>query len=105
EKQKEINARYEKYESDRKLFKLDENENVVFYDNTTIPRPRDRKIEEEPEDYDTFLREKYGPVIEEYYKKNRELQEKASQDKTILLPPHKQQPELPPHKPQLALPP
>ena len=64
-----LNNIHNKYKSDRKLCQKDENGNVICYDNTTRPRPREREIGEDPKEYEKFLNEKYGPIIEDYYKK------------------------------------
>ena len=64
-----LNNKHNKYKSDRKLFLKDENGNVICYDNTTIPRPREREFGEDVKTYHKFLNEKYGPAIEDYYKK------------------------------------
>ena len=80
ENQIALNNIHNKYKSDRKLFQKDENGNVICYDNTTIPRPREREIGEDPKEYEKFLNEKYGPIIEDYYKKQ---EKKDNQQKRI----------------------
>lgn len=69
ENQAKINNIHNKYISDRKVFEKDENGNVICYENSQIPRPRDRKIGEDPKAYEQFLQKEFAPVIETYYKK------------------------------------
>lgn len=64
-----INNIHDKYKKDRIVFQKDENGNVVCYDNTTLPRPREREVGENPKDYEKFLVDEYGPRIEDYYEK------------------------------------
>ena len=71
ENQIKLNNIHNKYKSDRKLFQKDENGNIICYENTQIPRPRDREIGEDPKAYEEFLTKKYGPAIENYYKNSR----------------------------------
>lgn len=80
ENQQAINIIHNKYKTDRKVFQKDENGNVICYDNTTLPRPREREIGEDPKEYERFLKEKYGPIIEDYYKKKdpKEIEEKKT---------------------------
>lgn len=83
ENQIALNNIHNKYKSDRRLFQKDENGNIICYDNTTIPKARLREIGEDPQAYDRFLVEKYGPAVEAYYKK----EQKNEQQKEVgLLP-------------------
>lgn len=82
ENQKAINIIHNKYKTDRKVFQKDENGNVICYDNTTLPRPREREIGEDPKEYERFLKEKYGPIIEGYYKKQEQKVNNLKRDAT-----------------------
>jgi hypothetical protein len=109
ENQIALNNIHNKYKSDRKLFQKDENGNVICYDNTTIPRPREREIGEDPKEYEKFLNEKYGPIIEDYYKKQEKkdneqkrieekkpvglIEEKEKDDKQLPIPKPKPDPD------------
>ena len=109
ENQIALNNIHNKYKSDRKLFQKDENGNVICYDNTTIPRPREREIGEDPKEYEKFLNEKYGPIIEDYYKKQEQkdneqkrieekkpvglIEEKEKDDKQLPIPKPKPDPD------------
>ena len=109
ENQIALNNIHNKYKSDRKLFQKDENGNVICYDNTTIPRPRERETGEDPKEYEKFLNEKYGPIIEDYYKKQEKkdneqkrieekkpvglIEEKEKDDKQLPIPKPKPDPD------------
>ena len=60
------NEMKEKWRKEREnpLFRKDENGNVIYYPNTSIPAPRARRIDESEEDYNKFLHDEFGKALE-----------------------------------------
>lgn len=55
----------------------DINGNLIFYPNTSIPQPRIRRVNETTEEYNKFLNDTYGPLLEQenYFNKLDKKQE------------------------------
>ena len=67
------NTMKEKWRKEREnlLFRKDENGDIIYYPNTSIPAPRERRIDENEEDYNKFLHNEFGPALEngDYFNK------------------------------------
>lgn len=70
---KEVDRQKAKDDKEAVNFKKDENGNIEFFQDTDIPKPRDRKVEEKEEEYQQFLAKFYKHLEDEnYFNKGKE---------------------------------
>ena len=88
-------------------FLKDENGKIVYYPNTSIPEPRQQRVDESIEEYNEFLKNIYDNDLKQgnYYKSKEEIKQLTTgKEDYKKLPVHEEFPKLPKHEEYPKLP-